>query len=131
VVVDPENEFRRELEVFGSEVEEAIQCFYAEQTIHNVARDNTNVYHALNRNAAFWKLASRALQSNALIVLGRIFDKNPQTHGVRRLFELAATHPDIFSKGALEKRKRPHAGDLPAALTGLYAYSFRIAGPVS
>ena len=111
MAVDPENEFRRELEVFASEVEEAIQCFYAEQTIHNVARDNTNVHHALNRNAAFWKITSRALQSNALIVLGRIFDKNSQTHGVRRLLELAASHPDIFSKVALEKRKRTHAGD--------------------
>ena len=35
-----ETEFERELEVFGHEVEEAIQCFYAEQTIHNVARED-------------------------------------------------------------------------------------------
>jgi hypothetical protein len=111
MAIDPENEFQHELEVFGNEVDEAIQCFYAEQTIHNVARDNTNVYHALNRNAAFWTITSRALQSNALIVLSRIFDKNSQTHGVRRLLELAAKHPDIFSKVALEKRKRPHAGE--------------------
>src|SRR5260370_20385616 len=109
--IDPENEFQHELEVFGNEVEEAIQCFYAEQTIHNAARDNTNVYHALNRNAAFWKITSRALQSNAVIVLGRIFDKDSRTHGVRRLLELAAKHPDIFSRVALEKRKRPHAGE--------------------
>lgn len=26
--IDPETEFQRELEVFGNEVEEAIQCFY-------------------------------------------------------------------------------------------------------
>ena len=70
---DPEAEFRHELEVFGNEVEEAIQSFYAEQTIHNVAREDKNVYHALNRNAQFWNLACRALQANAIIVAGADF----------------------------------------------------------
>jgi hypothetical protein len=110
IVVDPENEFQHELGVFGNEVEEAIQSFYAEQSIHNAARANAKVYHALNRNAAFWKITSRALQANALIVLGRIFDKNSQAHGIHRLLELATKHPEIFSKAALERRKRPQAG---------------------
>jgi hypothetical protein len=106
----PETEFRQELQVFGNEVEEVIQCFYAEQTIHNVARENASVYHALNRNAAFWKLASRALQANTIIVLGRIFDRDSRAHGVKRLLNLATKHPEIFSKAALEERKLPHAG---------------------
>ena len=108
--IDPETEFKEELQVFGNEVEEAMQCLYAEQTIHNVARENTKVYQALNRNAAFWKLAGRALQANAIIVLGRIFDRDSRTHGIKRLLNLATRHPDIFSKAALEKRKLPHAG---------------------
>jgi len=108
--MDPETEFKEELQVFGNEVEEAMQCFYAEQTIHNVARENTNVYRALNGNAAFWKLASRALQANAIIVLGRIFDRDSRTHGIKRLLNLATKHPEIFSKAALERRKLPHAG---------------------
>ena len=33
MAIDPETEFKRELEVFGNEVEEAIQCFYAEQSL--------------------------------------------------------------------------------------------------
>jgi|GraSoi2013_100cm_1033763.scaffolds.fasta_scaffold06155_1 hypothetical protein len=110
MALDPETEFRSELQVFASEVEEAMQSFYAEQAIHNVARDSRSVYDALNRNAAFWKITSRALQANALIVIGRIFDKDSRTHGIRRLLNLAANHPEIFSKAALEKRKRPQAG---------------------
>ncbi len=43
-------------------------------------------------------------------MLGRIFDKHSQAHGVDRLLHLAAKHRDIFSKTALERRKRPHAG---------------------
>ncbi len=108
--IDPETEFKEELQVFGNEVEEAMQCFYAEQTIHNVARENTSVHRALIRNAAFWNLASRALQANALIVLGRIFDRDSRTHGIKRLLNLATKHPEIFSKAALERRKLPHAG---------------------
>jgi hypothetical protein len=108
---DPETEFRHELEVFGNEVEEAIQCFYAEQTIHNFAREDENVHRALNRNAPFWNLACRALQANAVIVLGRIFDRDARAHTLNRLLQLATDNRDIFSKTALEKRKLPHAGE--------------------
>src|SRR5271154_5316183 len=95
--IDVLTEFDRELEVFGHEVEEAIQCFYAEQTIHNVAREDENVYRALNRNAPFWNLASRALQANTIIVLGRIFDRDSRAHTINRLLQLAVQNPAIFS----------------------------------
>jgi hypothetical protein len=110
MAIDPEAEFKQELEVFGNEVEEAIQSFYAEQAIHNVAREDQNVHRALNSNAAFWNLASRALQANAIIVLGRIFDRDLRAHTINRVLRLATQNPDIFSKTALEKRKLPHAG---------------------
>ncbi len=67
MALDPETEFRSELQAFANEVEEAMQSFYAEQAIHNVARHSRSVYDAINRNAAFWKITSRALQANALI----------------------------------------------------------------
>jgi hypothetical protein len=110
MAIDPEAEFKQELAMFGDEVEEAIQSFYAEQTIHNVAREDQNVHRALNRDAAFWNLASRALQANAIIVLGRIFDRDPRAHTLNRVLQLATQNPYIFSKTALEKRKLPHAG---------------------
>lgn len=111
MAIDPETEFKRELEVFGNEVEEAIKCFYAEQTIRNVAREDQNVRRALNRNASFWNLACHALQANAIIVLGRIFDRDKRAHTLNRLLQLATANPGIFSKTALEKRKLPHAGE--------------------
>jgi hypothetical protein len=108
--IDPEALFERELEVFGNEVEEAIQSFYADQTIHNIAREDRNVHRALNQNPAFWNLASRALQANAIVVLGRIFDRDPRAHTINRVLQLATQNPGMFSKTALEKRKLPHAG---------------------
>jgi hypothetical protein len=87
MAMDPEAEFKQELEVFGNEVEEAIQSFYAEQTIHNVA-----------------------LEANAVIVLGQIFDRDPRAHTINRVLQLATQNPATFSKTALEKRKLPQAG---------------------
>jgi AbiU2 len=108
--VDPEKEFEHELSVFGSEVNEAIQSFYAEQTIHNLARRDRQAFEMFNRHAAFWNLTARALQSNALIALGRVFDKDLRSHSIFRLLRLASEHREIFSRAALEKRKRPQAG---------------------
>jgi len=107
---NPEKEFERELGVFENEVNEAVQSFYAEQTIHNVARRDRKLFDAINRHAPFWNLTVRALQSNALIVLGRIFDRDSRTHSISRLLQLASDHKEIFSKAALERRKRPVAG---------------------
>ncbi len=111
MAIDPEAEFKQELAVFGNEVEEAIQSFYAEQTIHNVAREDQNVHRALNRNAPFWNLACRALQANAIIVLGRIFDRDSRAHTLNRLLQLATQNHGIFSKAVLEKRKLRHASE--------------------
>jgi hypothetical protein len=108
MAIDSEAEFRRELEVFGNEVEEAIQCFYAEQTIHNVAREDQNVHRALNRNAPFWNLASRALQANTIIVLGRIFDREGNV-------ALIAKAVEFHFKDNLFKTTKVLASRLPEA----------------
>ncbi len=105
-MIDPEIEFKEELQVFGNEVDEAMQCFYAEQTIHNVARDNPNVHRALNRNAAFWKIASRALQAKALIVLGRIFDRDSRGAGEAQATPRWGTHSEVHAYRLYSKETR-------------------------
>jgi len=110
-MTNPETQFERELEVFRKEVEEAVQSFYAWHTVHSVARNDKQVYSILNRYAAFWNLTLRALQTNSLIALGRIFDNDRRSHRVYRLLELAEANPEIFSKGSLDKRKRNQSAD--------------------
>jgi HEPN superfamily AbiU2-like protein len=105
-MIDPEIEFKRELDVFGREVEEAIQSFYIPRTVHTVARTNRQLYGFLDRHAAFWNAALHALEVNSLIVLARIFDKDTRSHRIDRVLQLAQTHARIFSKAALAKRKR-------------------------
>lgn len=105
MAVDPETEFGRELAIFGNEVEEATQCFYVWLTVHAAARKSRKVYDLLNRDAKFWNLATRSIQANSLIALGRIFDSDPRSHSINRLLELAQANIDIFSKAALRNRK--------------------------
>jgi hypothetical protein len=104
-MVYPEIEFERELQIFGNDVDVAIQCFYVWLTVHATARKNRKVYELLNRDAGFWNLAVGSMQANSLIALGRIFDTHKQSHNVKRLLKLAELNIAIFSKAALRKRK--------------------------
>lgn len=126
MIIDPEKEFERELAVFEGEVNEAIQSFYAEQTIHNVARRDRQAFDIFNRHAAFWNLTARALQANALIAVGRIFDNDARSHGVLRLLRLGEEHRHIFSKDAIEKRRCSQGGEWTEEfMRGVYVPSAR------
>lgn len=115
---DPEAEFKRELEVFRNEVHEAIKSFYVARTVNMVAMSNRRVYVVLNRHAAFWNAAVHALESNSLIVLGRIFDTDSRSHRVDSLLQLAEMNLGIFSKAALEKRKRQASANADEWING-------------
>src|ERR1019366_5530057 len=101
---DPETEFELELQIFGDDVDVAIQCFYVWLTVHAAARKNRKVYDLLNRDAGFWNLAIGSIQANSLIALGRLFDRSRDSHNVNRLLKLAELNSTIFSKAALRKR---------------------------
>ena len=102
----PEADFARELEIFRTEAEAAIQFFYAWLAIHAVAGSNDSVTRALNQTPLFWNTTLGALQTATLVTLGRIFDSNPESHNIGRLLRIAQDHLDIFSKPALAARKR-------------------------
>lgn len=104
-MADPATEFENELRIFDNDVDEVVQCFYIWRTVHAAARASRKVYDVLNRNAGFWNVALGSIQANSLIALGRIFDKDPRTHNVKRLLKLAEDNQAIFSKQSLRQRK--------------------------
>src|ERR1035441_10162501 len=104
LATDPETEFERELHAFGKDADIALQCFYVWLTVHAAARKNLKLHYLLGRDR-FWTLAVGSIQSNCLIALGRIFDKDPRTHNARRFLNLGEHNIAIFSKDALRKRK--------------------------
>lgn len=106
-----ELEFRRELNVFDTETQTAIQYFYARQAIQVVGSADTRVHTALNRAPRFWNTSMSALQLSAMITLGRIFDPDPKNHSVSRLLSLAQKNLQIFSMPALADRKRAESSN--------------------
>jgi len=113
----PETEFTRELEVFYSELTEAITYFYSWITMLTVARDDNRVSTFLNQRRLFWNSVLGALNTASFIVLGRIFDEDPSTHNIKRLLEIAWSNLTIFSKEALAERKRRFSADADEWLT--------------
>jgi hypothetical protein len=116
--VTPEQQFENELEIFRTEMQTAVQFFYAYLTIHAVARDRPAVHRLLSRAPLFWNTNLGALQTGSFIALGRIFDQTSR-HNVDRLLKIAQTNLGIFSKTALGARKQ-RADPRVAAWLGAY-----------
>ena len=103
-ISDQEARFEYELLVFENEVHEAMRCFYIWRTLKKAAPKSQKLFNQLSRNAEFWNTVDNSVQSNSLIVLGRIFDK-AETNNVDRLLNLAKSCSAIFSKAAFRRRK--------------------------
>jgi len=114
---DPERLFEEELDIFGREVDAALQCLYANLAAHGAAR-NSQVRDLLNTAPLFWNTILGALQTSAFVALGRIFDQQ-SVHNIDRLIGIAQNNQAIFSKQALARRKQ---GSSPQPPTWLPQY---------
>lgn len=95
-----------ELKVFRSECEVVSLFFYTDLAIDEMARKDPEVLKFLNQTPLFWNTCKNALQTAAIIALGRIFNpKEKSRHNLAKLIDLAKKHPEIFSKSSLEKRR--------------------------
>ncbi|MDA8238857.1 MAG: hypothetical protein M0Z67_00640 [Nitrospiraceae bacterium] len=100
-----EEKFISELDVFRTEVESAIQFFYAAEGFKAGLRESKKAQNLVNRTPLFWRTTFGALQQSFFISLGRIFDQTSK-HNVDRFLKVAQENIEIFSKPALEARKR-------------------------
>ncbi len=110
-----ETRFERELELFRQECESAAQFFFGYMAVHEVTRRRPLVWGLLNRNAMFWNTATGAMQSAAIIAMGRIFDQG-SPHNIDRVLKIAQDHPSMFSRAALGRRKQGSASSAPSWL---------------
>ncbi len=104
-MIQPEDVFADELEVFRTEAELGIQFFYSYLAVDAVAGEHKDVHRLLNRAPLFWNTALGALQTSTFIALGRVFDQKSK-HNLDRLLKIAQSNMAIFSKEALAGRKR-------------------------
>jgi hypothetical protein len=113
-IPEQEARFEYELLVFQNEVHEAMQCFYIWRALKKAAPKSRKLLNQLNRDIDFWKTVDNSVQSNSLIVLGRIFDK-AKTNNIQRLLNLATSSSAIFSKAAFRARaekRNPNASHI-------------------
>jgi hypothetical protein len=103
--LDAERTFKEELDHFGNEVDTGIQALFSYLAINAIASNQPAVHQKLNETPLFWNTTLYTLQCTFFVVLGRIFDRDRRTHNVRRLIKLCQTHPQIFSREALRKRR--------------------------
>jgi hypothetical protein len=117
-IPEQEARFEYELLVFQNEVHEAMQCFYIWRALKKAAPKSRKLLNQLNRNIEFWKTVDNSVQSNSLIVLGRIFDK-AKTNNIQRLLNLATSSSAIFSKAAFRRRKEKQYPNASRIVDGL------------
>lgn len=96
--MSPEDRFLRELEQLRRGSDAAAQFLYSWLAFHKYASGRSPAVTAINKNALFWRTSLGALQTALFITLGRIFDKDPRSHGIDRLLSEAAQNPQIFSR---------------------------------
>lgn len=105
-MIQPEDDFANELEVFRTEADSGIQFFYSFLAVHAVAGEHEEVHRLLNKAPLFWNTTLGALQTSTFIALGRVFDQKKTKHNIDRLLKIAQSNMGIFSKEALAGRKR-------------------------
>lgn len=103
-MTDKTDHFKKELDIFGSEVGIAAQNFHSFLELSRLAK-RKRVYSALNSKAAFWNIHTHAVQLTFFIVLGRIFDTGKDVHGWSRLLKVTEDNLHVFSKEEFEKRE--------------------------
>src|SRR3954470_18778608 len=101
-------QFEEALAIFGTQVAETTQFWFAAATMNEVARRNEDTLSALNLTPSFWITARVAMEYQAILTAAKIFGpRRTNPHNIDFLFEaVRGRRLDTFSKEALEARKR-------------------------
>lgn len=108
MVHSDEQRFEEALKIFGDQVGETTQFWFAAATMNEVAKRDNDTLEALNLTPSFWITARVAMEYQAILTAAKIFGpRKTNPHNVDYLFQVVReTRVAVFSKPALEARKR-------------------------
>lgn len=109
-------EFWDEINFLRDEIYSATLSWHSYLTVNREINASEALLDALNRHPSFWRITLNGLQHNTIVVLGRLFDKNPNSRSIREIVKACKAHPELFSKAALRARRLhddPKAADQP------------------
>lgn len=112
------SDYEQEFQMFSSNINQAARSFYYHREIQwQVYEDGIKhqelpegyfqdsiMFQAMNANAQFWNDYKYSSLFYAIVTLGRIFDKNKNSHGIKRLVKVAKSS-ELFTKEKLRERK--------------------------
>lgn len=109
------SEYEKEFQIFASNINQAARSFYYHQEIQRQIYEDcqkqengyfqySKLYQAVDANAQFWNDYKYSSLLYTIVLLGRIFDKNKKSHGIRRLVKIAKKSGS-FTTHKLRERK--------------------------
>lgn len=112
------DKFEREFNIFSSNINQAARSFYYHKEISRQVHEDglrhkellgghfqdSRIFEAVNANAQFWNDHKKVTIMYTIVALGKVFDENKASHGVKRLINLASKS-DGFTKEKLRARK--------------------------
>jgi hypothetical protein len=95
----------------------AARFTYIGEAIRFSAAQRPDLIAKLDQFASFWNPVLGALQTGAIVALGRIYDQRRDVLSARRLLDCASANQGLFSRASLQARKAAELG-----LAGAHAY---------
>lgn len=110
--------YEKEFEIFSANINQAARSFYYHQEIQRQVYEDgikheempqghfqdSKLYQAMQANAKFWTDYKHSSIVFSVITLGKIFDKQSNSHKLKRLIE-TAENSGLFTKERLRERK--------------------------
>ena len=120
-----EDEFWQTHTVLSNEAEATEESYYVLKEVNSFADQHPDALRLMNYHPLFWAATAHAHQTNFVITIGRIFDRDPRSHSIHKLLQEAVDHPEFLSKDALRRRKLVLSPSFdPAALAEYIAQSW-------
>lgn len=101
---DPEEQFRARLDALERDARAAARFAFIGSAINAIAAGRPALIRRLDEHAGFWNSVLGALQTAAIVALGRIYDSRRDVHSADHLLSHAERYPGIFGRTVLAAR---------------------------
>jgi hypothetical protein len=102
--LSPEQEFELRLNALGRDARAAARFTYIGEAVRYSAAPKPEIIARLDRHAGFWNTVLGALQTSAILALGRIYDQRKDVLSARKLLDHVTNYRGLFSTASLSAR---------------------------
>ena len=101
-----EQAFKSRLDRINANTDASVAAFCILRTMSMTSKRHRHIVNRMNEQPRFWITVDDALLTSCVVALGRLFDLDRRSAGIRQTVRFARDNAAvIFSKAALESRK--------------------------